>query len=145
MKGTAARGHTTGVDREQARQLQSSAKERAENLKIVDLLRNDLARVAPVGSMDVPQSSPSRATVWQLTSEITAPPRTEVGLADVLRAPFPCGSVTGVPEQRTGRGPPRRGSVRRGHVGVTDRSGDRRAVRTRRWARTPSLSGRLHP
>jgi para-aminobenzoate synthetase/4-amino-4-deoxychorismate lyase len=103
MKGTAARGRTNAEDQEQARQLRSSAKERAENLMIVDLLRNDLSRVGRVGSVDVPElfALERYPTVWQLTSEITARTRDEVGLVDVFRALFPCGSVTGAPKQRT--------------------------------------------
>ncbi len=103
MKGTAARGLTTAADREQARRLRSSAKERAENLMIVDLLRNDLAKVARIGTVDVPELFVLERypTVWQLTSEITARARPDVGLVDVFRALFPCGSVTGAPKPRT--------------------------------------------
>ena len=103
MKGTAARGPTTAADGEQARRLRSSAKERAENLMIVDLLRNDVARVARTGSVDVPElfALERYPTVWQLTSEVTARTRPEVSLVDVFRALFPCGSVTGAPKQRT--------------------------------------------
>ena len=101
MKGTAARGGTAEDDRRQAERLQSSPKERAENLMIVDLLRNDLSRIARVGSVDVPglfllERYP---TVWQLTSEITARTRADVGVVDVFRALFPCGSVTGAPKR----------------------------------------------
>src|SRR6186713_2078783 len=68
---------------------------------IVDLLRNDLSRVARVGSVDVPglfvlEQYP---TVWQLTSEITARTRPDVGLVDLFGALFPCGSVTGAPKR----------------------------------------------
>jgi para-aminobenzoate synthetase/4-amino-4-deoxychorismate lyase len=101
MKGTAARGRTADEDRRQAERLRSSPKERAENLMIVDLLRNDVSRVARVGTVDVPglfvlERYP---TVWQLTSEITARTRPDVGLVDVFRALFPCGSVTGAPKR----------------------------------------------
>jgi para-aminobenzoate synthetase/4-amino-4-deoxychorismate lyase len=101
MKGTAARGRTPDDDRRQGDRLRASPKERAENLMIVDLLRNDLSRVARVGSVDVPglfvlERYP---TVWQLTSEITARTRADVGLVDVFRALFPCGSVTGAPKR----------------------------------------------
>jgi para-aminobenzoate synthetase/4-amino-4-deoxychorismate lyase len=103
MKGTAARGATPGEDREQARRLRSSAKERAENLMIVDLLRNDLSRVARPGSVAVNDlfRLERYPTVWQLTSEVSALVPDEVGLADVFRALFPCGSVTGAPKRRT--------------------------------------------
>jgi para-aminobenzoate synthetase/4-amino-4-deoxychorismate lyase len=101
MKGTATRGATAEDDRERADRLRSSPKERAENLMIVDLLRNDLSRIARVGSVDVPELFVLERypTVWQLTSEITARTRPEVGLVDVFRALFPCGSVTGAPKR----------------------------------------------
>ncbi|GAA3165025.1 aminodeoxychorismate synthase component I [Blastococcus jejuensis] len=103
MKGTATRGRTTATDREQAHRLRTSDKERAENLMIVDLLRNDVARVAEVGTVDVPElfALERYPTVWQLTSEITARTRPDVDLVDVFRALFPCGSVTGAPKTRT--------------------------------------------
>jgi para-aminobenzoate synthetase/4-amino-4-deoxychorismate lyase len=101
MKGTAARGRTVEEDRARADRLRASAKERAENLMIVDLLRNDLSRVARVGSVDVPELFVLERypTVWQLTSEITARTQPGVGLVDVFRALFPCGSVTGAPKR----------------------------------------------
>uniref|UniRef100_UPI000CEBBF7E aminodeoxychorismate synthase component I n=1 Tax=Blastococcus atacamensis TaxID=2070508 RepID=UPI000CEBBF7E len=103
MKGTAARGRTTAEDREQSGRLLSSTKERAENLMIVDLLRNDLGRIAEVGSVRVDElfALERYPTVWQLTSEITARVRPGTGLLDLFRALFPCGSVTGAPKQRT--------------------------------------------
>ena len=103
MKGTAARGADTAEDGERARRLRASAKERAENLMIVDLLRNDLSRVAEVGSVDVPElfALERYPTVWQLTSEVTARAAAGTGLVDVFRALFPCGSVTGAPKART--------------------------------------------
>ena len=103
MKGTAARGRTTAEDVEQARALRTSSKERAENLMIVDLLRNDLGRIAQVGSVSVDElfCLERYPTVWQLTSQISARPRAETGLLDVFRALFPCGSVTGAPKRRT--------------------------------------------
>ena len=101
MKGTATRGATPGDDRRQGEGLRTSPKERAENLMIVDLLRNDLSRVARVGSVDVPALFvlESYPTVWQLTSEVTARTPADVGLVDVFRALFPCGSVTGAPKR----------------------------------------------
>jgi para-aminobenzoate synthetase/4-amino-4-deoxychorismate lyase len=103
MKGTAPRGRTTREDVDRRHGLVSSEKERAENLMIVDLLRNDLGQIAEVGSVQVPSLfTPERyGTVWQLTSEVTARPRPGTGLVDVLRALFPSGSVTGAPKQRT--------------------------------------------
>jgi para-aminobenzoate synthetase/4-amino-4-deoxychorismate lyase len=101
MKGTAARGRTPDEDRRRGELLRGSAKEQAENLMIVDLLRNDLSRVARVGTVDVPRlfELERYPTVWQLTSEITARTRADVGLVDVFRALFPCGSVTGAPKR----------------------------------------------
>jgi len=103
MKGTAPRGATAEEDRARASALRGSAKEQAENLMIVDLLRNDLGRLAEPGSVRVPalfQLEPY-PTVWQLTSEVTARVGADVGLVDVFRALFPCGSVTGAPKHRT--------------------------------------------
>lgn len=103
MKGTAPRGRTPDDDCKQARMLRSSPKERAENLMIVDLLRNDLSRVAlpdtvTVGELFTLERYP---TVWQLTSEVSASVPDDVGLVEVFRALFPCGSVTGAPKRRT--------------------------------------------
>ncbi|RBY97629.1 aminodeoxychorismate synthase component I [Blastococcus sp. TF02-8] len=103
MKGTAARGRTTGEDRGRAADLLASPKERAENLMIVDLLRNDLGRVAEVGSVRVEElfALERYPTVWQLTSQISARLRPGTGLVELFGALFPCGSVTGAPKQRT--------------------------------------------
>lgn len=103
MKGTAARGRTNAEDAGQVRRMLGSDKELAENVMIVDLVRNDLSQVAQVGSVRVPVLfAPERyETVWQLTSDVTAKIRTGTGLVEVLRALFPSGSVTGAPKQRT--------------------------------------------
>jgi para-aminobenzoate synthetase/4-amino-4-deoxychorismate lyase len=103
MKGTAARGRTTAEDREQSRLLRSSSKEQAENLMIVDLLRNDLGRVAEVGSVVVDElfALERYPTVWQMTSQVSARVRAGTGLLDLFRALFPCGSVTGAPKRRS--------------------------------------------
>ncbi|HKG49733.1 MAG TPA: aminodeoxychorismate synthase component I [Actinomycetales bacterium] len=103
MKGTAARGATVQEDRARLRALLASPKERAENVIVVDLLRNDVSRVAEHGTVDVPALCvPERyETVWQLTSDVTATLRPGAGLVDVFRALFPCGSVTGAPKPRT--------------------------------------------
>lgn len=103
MKGTAARGRTVAEDERIVARLRSSPKERAENVMIVDLVRNDLARVAATGSVRVPRLLHAErfATVHQLTSDVTARLRPGVGIADVFRALFPCGSVTGAPKPRT--------------------------------------------
>lgn len=100
MKGTAARGASPTVDAAQARHLQTSPKERAENVMIVDLLRNDLSRVAQPHSVQVPRlfHTEPLPSVWQMTSDVTARTRPGTGLVDVFRALFPCGSVTGAPK-----------------------------------------------
>jgi para-aminobenzoate synthetase/4-amino-4-deoxychorismate lyase len=103
MKGTARRGRTTAEDADVRERLLNSEKERAENLMIVDLLRNDLGRIAEVGSVDVPAlfTAERYETVWQLTSDVTARPRPDTGLVDLFRALFPSGSVTGAPKDRS--------------------------------------------
>jgi para-aminobenzoate synthetase/4-amino-4-deoxychorismate lyase len=103
MKGTAARGRTGLEDAAALAGLRGSDKDRAENIMIVDLVRNDLARVARTGSIVVEELCRAERfeTVHQLTSQVTARVRPEVGLADVFRALFPCGSVTGAPKPRT--------------------------------------------
>jgi para-aminobenzoate synthetase / 4-amino-4-deoxychorismate lyase len=100
MKGTALRGSWPGEDARIAAALAASPKERAENVMIVDLLRNDLGRVAETGSVRVTALCEVERyrTVWQMTSTIEATLREECALADVLAALFPCGSVTGAPK-----------------------------------------------
>jgi para-aminobenzoate synthetase/4-amino-4-deoxychorismate lyase len=100
MKGTAPRGRWSDEDDSRAAALHASAKERAENVMIVDLLRNDLARVAERGSVHVPAlfDVERYPTVWQLTSSIAATARPGTTLADLFAALFPCGSVTGAPK-----------------------------------------------
>lgn len=102
MKGTAARGATPTQDAAAAAGLRASAKERAENVMIVDLLRNDLSRVAEPFSVRVPRLFQAEAlpTVWQMTSDVVARTRVGCTLADVFAALFPCGSVTGAPKVR---------------------------------------------
>lgn len=103
MKGTARRGRYEAEDEALADALHASEKERAENLMIVDLLRNDLGRIAEWGSVRVESlfSLERFPTLWQLTSTVSARPRTGTGLVDVFRALFPSGSVTGAPKRRT--------------------------------------------
>lgn len=103
MKGTRARGRWPEEDRRTAEELRSSAKDRAENLMIVDLLRNDLGRVCVPGGIDVPAlwDVERYRTVWQLTSTVTGRLRDDVTLVDLFRALFPCGSVTGAPKIST--------------------------------------------
>jgi para-aminobenzoate synthetase/4-amino-4-deoxychorismate lyase len=100
MKGTSRRGRYPAEDAELARQLHVSAKERAENVMIVDLMRNDVAQVAEVGSVAVPAlfTVERYRTVLQLTSDVTARLRPGTGLVELFRALFPCGSVTGAPK-----------------------------------------------
>ena len=103
MKGTAARTGDLAEDERNARALRTDRKTRAENVMIVDLLRNDLGRIAKPGSVQVQDlfRVETYPTVLQLTSSISARPRPGTGFCDVLRALFPCGSVTGAPKHRT--------------------------------------------
>ena len=102
MKGTAARGVTRSADDAAAAALAADPKNRAENLMIVDLLRNDLARVAVPGSVAVPAlfDVERYPTLLQMTSTITATARAGIGAVDVIEAIFPCGSITGAPKIR---------------------------------------------
>jgi para-aminobenzoate synthetase component 1 len=102
IKGTRPRGNSPETDRAEAEALRSSVKDRAENLMIVDLMRNDLGRVAATGSVAVPSlcSVESFASVHHLVSEVTARLRPGLGPIDLLRASFPGGSVTGAPKIR---------------------------------------------
>lgn len=102
MKGTAPRGQTAPLDAALSHGLRASIKNRAENLMIVDLLRNDLSRVSEVGSVKVPQlfEVERYATLHQMTSEIVAQSLPDVSLLDLFVALFPCGSVTGAPKIR---------------------------------------------
>ncbi|MBW3631267.1 MAG: aminodeoxychorismate synthase component I, partial [Gemmatimonadetes bacterium] len=103
MKGTRPRGRWAEEDEAQMSELLGSEKEQAENLMIVDLLRNDAGRIAEYGSVRTHSlfQVESYPTVHQLTSTIRARTREGVILTDVLRALFPCGSVTGAPKVRT--------------------------------------------
>jgi para-aminobenzoate synthetase/4-amino-4-deoxychorismate lyase len=103
MKGTAPRGRWLGEDEEMRRTLERSVKDRAENAMIVDLLRNDIGRVARSGSVGWTDlfAAERYETVWQLTSTVTATLRPQVGIGDVFHALFPCGSVTGAPKVST--------------------------------------------
>ncbi|HEY9026674.1 MAG TPA: chorismate-binding protein [Burkholderiaceae bacterium] len=100
MKGTAPRGATPQEDAAQAEFLRTAAKERAENLMIVDLLRNDLSRLAEPHSVRVPRLFHTEAwpTVWQMSSDVVAATRPGTTLAQVFGALFPCGSITGAPK-----------------------------------------------
>ena len=100
MKGTAARGSSKKADAEAAAALRESSKERAENVMIVDLLRNDVSRIALPSTVQVERLFEVTAwpTVWQLTSTISAQTVSGTTLAGVFQALFPCGSVTGAPK-----------------------------------------------
>jgi para-aminobenzoate synthetase/4-amino-4-deoxychorismate lyase len=103
MKGTRRRGRWAEEDEARAAELIASPKERAENLMIVDLLRNDAGRVARFGSVQVPRlfEVERYPTVHQMTSTVEARTRPGTTLTDLLRALFPSGSVTGAPKIRT--------------------------------------------
>ena len=98
MKGTAPRGRTVAEDEAQRAWLFASEKNRAENVMIVDMIRNDMGRVAEVGSVRVPVlfEVERYPTVLQMTSTVTS--RTNVSVADVFKALFPCASITGAPK-----------------------------------------------
>jgi len=100
MKGTAPRHADPNADQAAAQELAADEKQRAENLMIVDLMRNDLARVSVPGSVEVPElfAVETYPTVHQLVSRITARLRIECDAIDVIRTIFPCGSVTGAPK-----------------------------------------------
>jgi para-aminobenzoate synthetase/4-amino-4-deoxychorismate lyase len=100
MKGTAPRGATPAEDEAIAQRLRTVPKERAENVMIVDLIRNDLSRIAQPFSVRVPRLFHTEAlpTVWQMTSDVEATVRDGVSLVDVFSALFPCGSITGAPK-----------------------------------------------
>ncbi len=100
MKGTAPRGNSTEEDASLAAALVASPKERAENVMIVDLLRNDVSRVARPHSVKVPHlfAVQTLPTVLQMVSDVTAVTRPDTTLCDVFGALFPCGSITGAPK-----------------------------------------------
>jgi para-aminobenzoate synthetase/4-amino-4-deoxychorismate lyase len=100
MKGTAPRGLTRADDLQQAERLTCCPKNRAENLMIVDMARNDLGRIARVGSVRVPRlfEAERYATLWQMTSTVVA--CTDAPLPEIFRALFPAASITGAPKIR---------------------------------------------
>ena len=102
MKGTAPRGRWADEDARCADGLLNSAKNRAENIMIVDLIRNDLGRIADIGSVHVPRlfDIEKYPTVWQMTSTVEARQRADASLVDIVGAVFPCGSITGAPTIR---------------------------------------------
>ncbi len=148
MKGTRRRGRDAAEDAALKAELSASSKDRAENLMIVDLMRNDLARVADAGSVRVEQpfAIESYPTVHQMVSTVRARIAPGYGAIDVVRALFPCGSITGAPKiramqliaevERDARGP------YCGAIGRLDASGDSAfnvAIRTLRL--TPGEDG----
>ncbi|WP_426456935.1 chorismate-binding protein [Staphylococcus cohnii] len=103
MKGTIARGETELEDKEHFEKLRNSTKDRAENVMIVDLLRNDISRVANTGTVKVykPFHIERYQTVYQMTSMVTGQLPNHMRLLRVLEAIFPCGSITGAPKLNT--------------------------------------------
>ncbi|HQU36495.1 MAG TPA: aminodeoxychorismate synthase component I, partial [Anaerolineales bacterium] len=103
MKGTTRRGRTTAEDVEQAEWLKDSEKNRAENVMIVDMIRNDLGRIAETGSVRVPElfATEKYPTLWQMTSTVQA--ETDASLTKIFTALFPCASITGAPKVSTMR------------------------------------------
>jgi para-aminobenzoate synthetase/4-amino-4-deoxychorismate lyase len=101
MKGTSPRGLTYADDERRIDRLRDSEKERAENLMIVDMVRNDLGRIARPGSVTVPSlfDVERYPTVLQMTSTVSC--STDAGFAEIIEATFPCASVTGAPKVRT--------------------------------------------
>ncbi|MET0589431.1 MAG: aminodeoxychorismate synthase component I, partial [Novosphingobium sp.] len=151
MKGTRPRARLAAEDAALAAELASSEKDRAENLMIVDLMRNDLSRVAEAGSVRVenPFAVESYPTVHQMVSTIRARLLPGKGAVDMIRALFPCGSITGAPKirameliaevERDARGP------YCGAIGRIDASGDAAfnvAIRTLRLSSGESGQGR---
>ncbi len=149
MKGTRPRGRDVAEDQALAAQLAASAKDRAENLMIVDLIRNDLSRVAEPGTVQVDKlfTLESYPTVHTMVSTVRAQLPPGKGAVDLIRALFPCGSITGAPKiramelihqvERDARGP------YCGAIGRIDSSGDAAfnvAIRTLRL--TPGESGK---
>jgi para-aminobenzoate synthetase/4-amino-4-deoxychorismate lyase len=103
MKGTAPRGRFLREDRERANWLHHSEKNRAESVMIVDMTRNDLGRIAEIGSIRVSRlwETERYPTVWQMTSTVQA--TSDASFREILRATFPCASITGAPKARTMR------------------------------------------
>jgi len=151
MKGTRPRGRSEAEDTALASELAASTKDRAENLMIVDLLRNDLSRVAEAGSVKVerPFAVESYPTVHQMVTTVRARLMAGKGPVDMIRALFPCGSITGAPKiramelidqvERDARGP------YCGAIGRIDANGDAAfnvAIRTLRLTPGENSRGR---
>jgi para-aminobenzoate synthetase component I len=129
IKGTRPRGANASHDEHLRRELESSEKDRAENLMIVDLMRSDLGRVARIGSVRVERlfEIEPHPSVWQMVSTLRATLRDDASAADLLRACWPPGSMTGAPKVRAMEiieemEPVRRGPYA-GAIGYFDASG----------------------
>ena len=103
MKGTMPRGRTIEEDETLYNKLKHSDKDRAENVMIVDLLRNDISRISQSGTVNVykPFMIERYNTVFQMTSMVTGQLESEMKLINILTALFPCGSITGAPKLST--------------------------------------------
>jgi para-aminobenzoate synthetase / 4-amino-4-deoxychorismate lyase len=101
MKGTTSRGRTLEEDQERYAWLQNSLKDRAENVMIVDMVRNDIGRIAEIGSVQVPElfAIEKYPTVWQMVSTVSG--ETNAGFGEIFSALFPPASITGAPKVRT--------------------------------------------
>jgi para-aminobenzoate synthetase/4-amino-4-deoxychorismate lyase len=151
MKGTAPRQADPAADMTEVEELAADEKQRAENLMIVDLMRNDLARVSQAGSVEVPDlfAVETYPTLHQMVSRITARLREGVDAVDVLQAIFPCGSVTGAPKiaaiEALRRLEPEPRGVYTGSMGWIEPGGDAAfnvLIRTLEW-RTGTTKARL--
>ena len=103
MKGTIHRGKTMAEDLENSHWLQNSEKNRAENLMIVDMIRNDMSRVAELGSVRVPDlfKLEKYSTLWTMTSKVECRVQQDKTVTDIFEALFPCASITGAPKVST--------------------------------------------
>ncbi|QQS38174.1 MAG: aminodeoxychorismate synthase component I [Ignavibacteriales bacterium] len=103
MKGTIKRGYNTETDLAAKNSLMQSSKNKAENVMIVDLLRNDLGRISKFGTVEVQSlfDVEKYESLFQMTSTITAELKTNISLSNLIRNTFPCGSITGAPKIRT--------------------------------------------
>ncbi|WP_145436121.1 chorismate-binding protein [Staphylococcus hominis] len=103
MKGTMPRGKTSVEDQLNYEKLMYSHKDRAENVMIVDLLRNDMSRISKIGTIEVYKLFfiETYQTVYQMTSMVTGQLEDAISLHSILTAMFPCGSITGAPKQST--------------------------------------------
>ncbi len=148
MKGTRPRGQDAAQDQALRAELAGSAKDRAENLMILDLMRNDLSRVAEAGSVRVEDAFAieSYPTVHQMVSTVRADLAESKGAVDILRALFPCGSITGAPKIRAmeliAEGESHARGPYCGSIGRIDPTGD---AAFNVAIRTLHLTGRLAP